>query len=162
MDKEYIKMVLALPEEFFKDWKWQVGDRAISTNHDNKEAMVVDFDVWTDPKVIHVLYFGMVGYTYLQSLDFLRPLPSQRQLQEMLINFHMKQNGFSRKRAILHIIGHWADYLMSKHDFEWKKIERNENYDEIGDPDDFDILMLKFTVGIILMLEWDFIGEKWR
>lgn len=85
-DDTYIRMILVLPDEFFKDWKWQVGDRAITLNHKNREAMVVAFNVWSDPKIIHVLFFGMEGYTYLQSLEFLRPLPSQRQLQDMLID----------------------------------------------------------------------------
>jgi hypothetical protein len=48
---------------------------------------------------------------------------------------------------------------MRKHDFEYTKIERSEDYEEFGDPEDFDILMLRFTVGTILMNEWN--GKKW-
>ena len=29
LNEEYIKMILALPDEFFADWEWQAGDRAI-------------------------------------------------------------------------------------------------------------------------------------
>ncbi|MDD4588803.1 MAG: hypothetical protein PHG06_00040 [Parabacteroides sp.] len=82
---EYIKMVLGLPDEFFAGWEWQEGDHAISLRDNKSEAIITEFDVWHDPKIIHVKFVGEIGFTYLFSLDNLRPVPSQEQLQELII-----------------------------------------------------------------------------
>ena len=54
MDETYLKMILALPDEFFDGWEWQAGDKALINN-----------EVWT-----------VFGGT--------RPIPSQEQLQKMM------------------------------------------------------------------------------
>jgi hypothetical protein len=53
-----------------------------------------------------------------------------------------------------------GDTLTKKHDFEYVKIQRDEDYEYFGDPEDFDILMLKFAVETVLGNVWN--GEKWE
>jgi hypothetical protein len=156
MDEEYKKMVLSLPDEFFDGWEYKNGDTILLKENSGWNVYHIGD---------YLLEDGRIGFIDGWECEFMpedheiKPLPNQEQLQEMLINFHMTHNGFSRKRSILHIMGHWADYLMNKHDFEYEKIQRNVDYEEFGDPGDFDNLMLKFTGGIILLVAWD--GEKW-
>jgi hypothetical protein len=165
MDDGYLKMVMELPNEFFTDWQYEDGDKFwltlddidldISPSKDHGEYTVFDGKLATDGVHDTENWYYVKGF----SLQEGRPIPSQGQLQEMLINFNMKNNAMSRKRAILHVMGWWADYLTTKHDFEYEKIQRYEDYNELGDPEDFDILMLKFTVGNLLLLQWN--GKKW-
>lgn len=161
----YLKMILALPDTFFDGWEWQAGDKALSINDQYKRELLL---LTTAPlkklnsndNVTLLFPHSVDGVTVEEYIFNLRPIPRQEQLQEMLITFHITHNKFSRKRAILHIMGHWADYLMRKHNFEYDKIDRNQDYEYFGDPEDFDILMLRFTVGIILMLGWN--GSSWE
>jgi hypothetical protein len=164
ISNEYLKMVLSLPEEFFEDWEWKTGDRAILLDDSYKrEVMILNTDTEISRhklKVAKLLFPGSLnGVKTEERFERLRPISSQEQLQEMCINFHMKHNGMTRKRAILHVMGFWADTLTRKHDFEYKKVEDNLDYEYFGDPEDFSILMLKYTVSLIYMLTWD--GEQW-
>lgn len=163
MDKEYLNMVLALPDDFFENWRWKAGDKGLIISEEREVIMLGQTGqlIW---------YYDrgdlLFNPEYVKNdiatieINYIRPLPNQEQLQEMLITFHITHNKFSRKRAILHIMGHWADYLMRKHNFEYDKIDRNQDYEYFGNPEDFDILMLRFTVGIILMLGWN--GSSWE
>jgi len=160
MSDQYIKMILALPEEFFKGWKWKDGDTFLYRPAQEDEWEIYHIGSFGTMVNNGVIVFATLIEDATPSQGKYRPVPSQEQLQNLLIKFHMIHNRCTRKRAILHIMGHWADYLMRKHDFEYDKIERNEAYEYFGNPEDFDILMLRFMVGIILMLEWN--GDSWE
>jgi hypothetical protein len=90
-NEKYINKVLALPAEFFAGWEWKEGDQ-----YYNKELET----------------FGFVRKCYVDMEKGLIPIPSQRQLQEMCITYHMNKHGMSRKRAILHVMGWWVTRLL--------------------------------------------------
>ena len=135
MNELYKKMILALPSNFFENWEWKAGDKAFSLKRE-KELMVVEFDVWSDPRIIHAKFIGEVGYTYLENLETLRPLPNQKQLQSLairkesdssnvfiLIEFtaYVKERGYKwYKNKSMECL--WLEFLMdTKHHFDWKK-----------------------------------------
>jgi hypothetical protein len=86
LDDNYIKMALALPDDFFKDWKWQYGDQFITYVWKHGEQIPENVRIIGDSDLLE----GKVGRWLLGDfIDYackMRPLPSQRQLQDMLIN----------------------------------------------------------------------------
>jgi hypothetical protein len=76
----YIKMVLALPLDFFKDWEWQEGDHLL-----HKE---LGSDQWYERTIgelevsRNTILYRVIDYHDTLEGD-IRPLPSQRQLQDM-------------------------------------------------------------------------------
>lgn len=54
ISEEYKKMVLALPEKFFENWKWQAGDDAVIILN-NKIIVFLwktEKDIWKNEKVV--------------------------------------------------------------------------------------------------------------
>lgn len=88
-DETYIKMVLALPPEFFKDWKINDGDKFWLTD---------DTDEWYVPSNEYEAYTIMDGKLVshvvdpedwiFASLDVGRPIPTQEQLQDMMKKYY--------------------------------------------------------------------------
>jgi hypothetical protein len=125
---EYIKMVLALPEEFFKDWEWKEGDHLL-----HKE---LGSDQWYERTIgelevsRNTILYKVVDY-HDELEGEIRPLPSQRQLQE------------------LSTLDWWTFYSAIVHssDIDY---EKNESC-ECG--------CLKETVWILYGKKWD--GTKW-
>jgi hypothetical protein len=79
MSDEYLQMVLALPDEFFKDWKWEDGDAFLyKMDGDWIESYIgqyaIENNVIMEPNLVE--YFIPVE-------GEIRPLPSQKQLQEI-------------------------------------------------------------------------------
>lgn len=79
---EYIKMVLALPDEFFEGWEWQAGDKALVNNEvwtvfgGNTNGMVVIGEN------LQLFSIGNLDFSYKIG-EKARPIPSQEQLQKM-------------------------------------------------------------------------------
>ena len=87
MNDDYLKMVLALPDEFFEGWEWKAGDKAITiTSH--REVMIISNELISKSK-----YPGFIKVIYPYSDDdtpeflkihHVRPIPSQEQLQQIM------------------------------------------------------------------------------
>lgn len=80
---EYIKMILALPNDFFEDWEWRTGDKAVKIL--NNEIVVF---LWKAEE--HAWYYNYhPSFSNEMSsaikLCDIRPLPSQEQLQNKII-----------------------------------------------------------------------------
>lgn len=81
MDEEYIKMILALPEELFKDWKYKNGD-SILEFYDQKWNVHCIGDREIEDNEIGTIQ-GWECEFYSDDGIPTRPLPNQEQLQEM-------------------------------------------------------------------------------
>ncbi len=87
-DHEYIKMILALPDEFFAGWEWQAGDKALSINDQYKRELLL---LTTAPikklnsnDNVKLLFSHSVdGVTVEEYIFNLRLVPSQQQLQKL-------------------------------------------------------------------------------
>ena len=135
-DELFKKMVLALSPKFFEDWQWKEGDVFL-----HKE---LGSDFWNE-KVIgnHTVSGNTVMYIVGEYEDVLdgeiRPLPSQKQLQNICMNLIQ-----CSPQELLRFFEAWLyeDEIRPVVDFE-----------------DFDDLWLKYTVWVWSRQEWD--GEKW-
>jgi len=83
MDSEYIKMVLALPDEFFEGWEWRHCDYAINLDNIEKgRATPLEEQFHTEFKILYVdSCFKDTEWVFK---DRVRPIPSQEQLQKMV------------------------------------------------------------------------------
>jgi hypothetical protein len=83
---EYLKMILALPNDSFEDWEWKTGDKAISLRNNESIAIITRFKAWlSDPNIIEVQFIDSDTSVELFYLGNLRPIPSQEQLQDKII-----------------------------------------------------------------------------
>ena len=131
MNSEYIKMVLALPEEFFERWEWKAGDRVLH-KLEYSDEWKTEFILDNGIAYIISLNKGNVWGKYI-------PLPSQEQLQEKcmaLINCDA--------RDLLRFFEAWVyeDELRPVVSFA-----------------DFNELWLKYTIWVWGRKEWN--GEAW-
>ena len=82
MDKEYLNMVIALPYDFFENWEWQAGDKALVNNEvwtvfgGNSNGMVVIGEN------LQQFSIGDLDFSYKIG-DKARPIPRQEQLQKL-------------------------------------------------------------------------------
>jgi len=85
-NSEYIKMILALPDEFFEGWEWNYGDTFILKVASDKwivhhigdfELINNDIGTWTP--------IGGCESTFEKVEEARRPIPSQEQLQTKII-----------------------------------------------------------------------------
>lgn len=105
-DPEYLKMVLALPEDFFENWKWQVGDKQVLQCKSGKlyHKLVCEEDVGT-------VYID-TNYSYLDcSQARMRPIPSQEQLQKML-----KSNILTDAGNLWHVFCTFDEFVHSEYE----------------------------------------------
>ena len=80
MSDQYIKMILALPDEFFKGWEWKVGDKYLINYGDYWDIGFIGDSSIENREVGY--YFITVG-EFQKFREELRPLPSQEQLQKL-------------------------------------------------------------------------------
>ena len=82
MDETYLKMILALDDEFFDGWEWQAGDKALVNNEvwtvfgGNSNGMVVIGEN------LQQFSIGDLDFSYKIG-DKARPIPRQEQLQKL-------------------------------------------------------------------------------
>lgn len=152
MNDKYIKMVLALPESFFDGWEWKTGDDYLLKYHNPRSHK----ETWQAGTIgdAFVTVDGVIGYP--EGLDFkfksyegeLRPLPSQKQLQDKILSAWKKNwTGFT--------------YFMLVCEF-WRYIEKlpRETIQEfIENKTDLDEMWLMFFMQEIESKKWD--GENW-
>lgn len=121
----YIKMVLALPDSFFNGWQWKNGDRYVilHPNGQISDDYIADVDCWKFDSDLNI-----------------RPLPSQRQLQNII----MQKMNWSPK-ALLQMFFWWAETNMKRDDF-WQF-------------ESWDCGWLRYLMDVIYFETWD--GEKW-
>jgi len=131
---EYLKMILALPEEFFDGWKWKEGDQFLRYNHECKYVEIQG----------HVGNYALYSYTgkicnINETGDYvegdLRPVPSQEQLQKM--------SGISAF-TFIHML----------HSFSEDQLQYGNKI-----PYDINCITLAFLVNLKYNYIWD--GEKW-
>lgn len=88
MDDTYLKMVLALPDEFFKGWKWKDGDQVYLTEEIDEYSCSDDHGLYTvfDGLLANDGFLNTENWLYVRAIDFKngRPIPSQEQLQDMM------------------------------------------------------------------------------
>lgn len=76
---EYTKMVLALPDEFFEGWEWKHGDQFIVSYCDEPDVYYIG-----DCGLVEGKPHDIVSEDYFEIKGEIRPLPSQKQLQDMI------------------------------------------------------------------------------
>jgi len=145
MSDQYIKMILALPDEFFDGWEWQAGDKALSINDQYKRELLL---LTTAPleklnsndNVTLLFPHSVDGVTVEEYIFNLRPLPSQEQLQKKML---LKNPNIDGLYHLHKIFDGWVTVYLIMNKFE--------NYNQAW---------LAFAVSIILNLEWN--GEAWK
>lgn len=113
MDEDYLKMILALPDEFFEGWEWKEGDRFILINR--KKGKIVDYQDGTIGD--SVLENGEVGYIWTSGYSGeygfekydseIRPILSQEQLQSMIKKHVLVHNVKLKDVEILKRVTDW-------------------------------------------------------
>lgn len=83
MDENYLKMVLALPDEFFEGWEWKAGDKVYARNW-NMEFLVS----FVSPNGVSATKLNNLTPTITINPDVpinenIRPILSQEQLQKI-------------------------------------------------------------------------------
>lgn len=153
MDKEYLKMVLALPGDFFEGWVWQAGDRAISMNDQYKRELIVLTTaplkmLNSDDKVVLLFPYSIGGTQIEEYIVNLRPIPSQEQLQEMIKNHLMKQDSTVKSYDVINLFCDWfkAHYT------------RNPDYKEVENDSGVSI-WVRYAQYVIYGKSWN--GDTW-
>ena len=159
---EYLKMVLALPNELFKEWEWNAGDRAIISG---KEVLVLG------PQNEYIWYYDrgelVFSREYIKNdiamvhKQGIRSLPKQDQLQDLYIKFQIAHNKVSEGKAFTLFVGHFADFIMRKHDSCYNIGENWDGDDDLVELNSMDIWTLQFVAEIIYGLVWNSIEEGW-
>lgn len=122
-DQEYIKMILALDDEFFKGWEWKAGDKALSINDQYKRELLL---LTTAPleklnsndNVTLLFPHSVDGVTVDEYIFNLRPLPSQEQLQEIIKKQCLSHNVKLKDIEILKRVVDWHIRRDPKHTLE--------------------------------------------
>lgn len=83
ISEEYIKMILALPEEFFDGWDWKEGDMFLYKESDSEEFSIGYIGTHILERNKPISWMDVV-YDPYETLRGLRPIPSQEQLQKMM------------------------------------------------------------------------------
>jgi len=145
MTDEYLKMILALPEEFFDGWKWKEGDQFLRYNHECKYVEIQG----------HVGNYSLYSYTgkirnINETGDYvegdLRPVPSQEQLQKMILNYYFKNGLDIKGRENLYLLWRFQDWLRGQSFEDCSGLTIKE-------------LMLEFLMYVVYTKKWD--GKKW-
>lgn len=116
LNDEYLRMILALPDEFFEGWEWQAGDRAVNISN-NRMIMILwatEPNIWKKERYAcyynyHPSFSNEMGSKI--TLSEIRPIPSQEQLQDIILKkFH--ENGLDiTDREGLYIFWRLQDWL---------------------------------------------------
>ena len=154
MNEMYLKMILALPDEFFDGWEWQAGDKALSINDQYKRELLL---LTTAPlkklnsndKVTLLFLHSMDGVTVEEYIFNLRPVPSQQQLQEMVKNHMLKDDETVLDYDIINFFCDWFKaHFCSK--YTYKEIEHSS----------IKSVWLRYAMHIIYSKKWN--SESWE
>jgi hypothetical protein len=83
LDEMYVKMVLALPEDFFKDWKWEEGDQFLTFYDEEWHVNFVGSNEIHNNKIGTWRPAWGDDVSFFVNRDPKIPLPNQKQLQEI-------------------------------------------------------------------------------
>jgi hypothetical protein len=144
-DDKYIKMVLALPAEFFRGRDYKLGDTILIKGHlDNKwhvghigDYVIEDGEVGTIQ--------GEECEFYIENRD-LRYLPNQKQLQDMAKKALFYEHGLEFDNWKLLV-----DFYHVTHDSFFRVFSPTEYT--------LDMMWLQYVVKILFNKKWN--GEKW-
>lgn len=150
MNDEYLKMVLALPDEFFDGREWNDGDQVYLTED------IDDYDS-SDYHGLYTVFDGLLAHSGIndtenwlnvRAINFKngRPLPSQEQLQNMILNYYSKNGLDIKDRENLYLLWRFQEWL------------RDQTFDECAGLTIKELLLL-FLMYVIYNKRWD--GEKW-
>ena len=150
MDEMYLNMILALPDEFFDGWEWNAGDRAILLDdHYKREVLVINTHYQIiSSRVAKLLFPGSLeGCKTEEHITRLRPIPSQEQLQNKILD-HWKKTA-------------WCGYtpLSLLSEFRIFVFEKCEIREFIENKTTIIEMLLMFSMSEIYNQKWD--GEKW-
>lgn len=148
-NSEYIKMILALPDEFFEGWEWNYGDTFILKVASDKwivhhigdfELINNDIGTWTP--------IGGCESTFEKVEEARRPIPSQEQLQDI-----MKKHWFKLDSTV-------QSYGVMKYFCNWFQAHwiRYPDYKEVEN-DSITSIWLRYVMDFIYYKTWD--GERW-
>lgn len=144
-DQEYIKMILALPDEFFAGWEWKAGDKYLINYGDYWDIGFIG-----DSSIEN----GEAGYYFITVGEFqkfreeLRPVPSQEQLQELIQNNWLKLDPTVQSYGVLKYFCNWfrANWVSYP---AYKEVETKS----------INSIWLRYTMWMIYNKEWN--GESW-
>lgn len=152
--EEYKKMVLALPDEFFSGWEWKEGDKGILDGEEVLFLGNIREIAW---------YYGRGEFEFsinhimhdiaMCTLKDLRPLPSQRQLQEKLHKHFigcMVSVSDDDKYVYYYMLAGFEQFV--------KNTIEQETFDVMKEFD-LDCLWLLYAMWLLYDKKWD--GEKW-
>ncbi len=139
MNDEYLRMVLALPEEFFEGWEWREGDQFYIKGYGEDTHVIGDAVLFK--KKPH--YWK--GYLVYGDWDYFKlvPVPSQEQLQS-IIKKYITENEFPLTDRVL--LCEFMDHVIYYREKEFECCS-------------LDVMWLDFAMCRIYKKTWD--GEKW-
>ena len=151
MDDLYKKMILALPEDFFTDWQWHIGDKALCLDSLSRgEVIIMDGICHGLVKVAWVDRIFLE--TEQECIDRLRPVPSQKQLQSIIKQHWLKSDDTVKDYDVLVFFQDWFRVRYGSsytYGLRYKEIE-NES---------IDCIWLRYTMHVIYNKNWN--GEAW-
>ena len=149
MDDLYNKMILALPGDFFKDWQWHIGDKALCLDSLSRgEVIIMDGICHGLVKVAWVDRIFLE--TEQECIDRLRPVPSQKQLQSIIKQHWLKPD--ATDYDVLVFFQNWFRVIYRSnctYGIKYKEIE-NES---------IDCIWLRYTMHVICDKTWNV--EAW-
>lgn len=80
-------------------------------------------------------------------------IPRQDQLQEICIEFFMRNMDMSENEAFIHLLGSYSSWIKEVHNIIWNT---GGEYKEV---DSFEELILVYTMNMLYGKKWD--GENW-
>jgi hypothetical protein len=157
VEDNYIKMVLALPDEFFKDWKYEDGDQVFLL--EDIDDYSSSFDPWIGT---YTVFDGCIATDGLHNIEEwtyveyvvrerkLKPIPSQRQLQDMLMAHkpHKVESFVGDLHALFFNFRTWIQN--GDEDSWWDFRDELENFDQAW---------LCYAMEVLYNKNWN--GEKW-
>ena len=100
INSEYLKMILALPNEFFKGWGWKDGDSFIRL-YDGHIGYLGNYKI--DELSVQFTW----GSTWAGCLEDIRPIPSQGQLIGMISNHSMLKTVKLTELQVIERVSQW-------------------------------------------------------
>jgi hypothetical protein len=149
MDNEYLKMVLALPGEFFSGWEFNDGDQVYLTEEidDYSPSDVHGLYTVFDRLLAHDGILDTENWLYVRAVDCKngRPIPSQEHIQKMILDNQEKQTGNRYNDfALLNLFNKYINSNI----FTYAPV----TYSAVE-------LWLQYAAWEIYNMKWD--GEKW-
>lgn len=148
---EYIKMVLALPEEFFENWEYSAGNKVL-VNTDGKLKFYTVFGGNENGMVVinenlEQFSLGKLDVSYNLG-DKYRPIPTQEQLQEIILKRFNKSDDSVLIYDVINFFCAW---------FQAHWIKKSSYHAVLNDCGA--AIWLRYAVDVIYGKTWN--GEKW-